>query len=82
MVTFVAQTPEQLGAVLRGYRQMRGLTQAELAARIGLAQKAISAAETHPRRMGVDRLYRILAALDVEMVFRDKKKRPPTVSEW
>jgi HTH-type transcriptional regulator/antitoxin HipB len=81
MVTFLAQTPAQLGSVLRGYRRQRGLTQGQLAARVGLAQKAISFAETHPDRIGVERLFRILAALEVELVLRDKAAHAPK-TEW
>lgn len=81
MITFSAQTPAQLGAVLRGYRRMRGLTQEQLASRLGLTQKAISHAETSPERMGVDRLFQILAGLNVEFALRDRAS-PKTQSEW
>ncbi|WP_158623707.1 helix-turn-helix domain-containing protein [Corallococcus llansteffanensis] len=81
MITFSAQTPAQLGAVLRGYRRARGLTQDQLATRLGLTQKAISHAETYPDRLGVDRLFQILAGLNVEFVLRDRTPQK-TQSEW
>ncbi len=79
---FSAHTPEQLGAILRGFRRERRLTQQQLASKVGLAQKAISVAETHPERMGLPRLFQLLAALDVELALRDKaaQRRPRT--EW
>jgi HTH-type transcriptional regulator/antitoxin HipB len=82
MHSFPAQTAVQLGAVLRGYRRERGLTQGELASRIGLTQKAISLAETAPERMGVERLFRILAGLNVELLLRDRAAAPGRPAEW
>lgn len=82
MITFLAQTPAQLGAVLRGYRRQRGLTQEQLAARVGLGQKAISVAETHADRIGVQSLFRILAALNVDLVIRDRTALKPPASGW
>ncbi|WP_374266391.1 helix-turn-helix domain-containing protein [Corallococcus sp. RDP092CA] len=81
MRPFLVQTPEQLGSILRGYRRERGLTQGQLAATIGVAQSAISFAETHPDRIGVERLFRILAGLNVELVLRDRGAQK-TASEW
>jgi HTH-type transcriptional regulator/antitoxin HipB len=78
---FAAHTPAQLGAVVRGFRRQLGLTQQQLAARVGLAQKAISLAETHPERMGLERLFQLLGALGLHLVLRDQAtpKRPV---EW
>jgi HTH-type transcriptional regulator / antitoxin HipB len=81
-VDYPAHTAEQLGAILRGFRKQRGLTQQELAARVGLAQKAVSAAETHPGRVGLERLLELLGALEVELVLRDKPARPRSRREW
>lgn len=81
MRPYPVQTPEQLGAILRGYRLERELTQGDLAKSVGLAQSAISFAETHPDRIGVERLFRILAGLNVELVLRDRGSRN-TSSEW
>lgn len=72
---YPAKTPGQLGAILRGFRRSRGMTQAQLAARIGLTQKAVSLAETHPERIGVERLFRLAAALEVDLVLSDRRAR-------
>ena len=72
---FPATTPAQLGAVLRGFRRQRGLTQAQLAARVGLTQKAISLIETHPQHIGLDRLFAVLGALGVQLALRDQAAR-------
>ena len=82
MNAFPAHTAHQLGAILRGYRLQRGLTQAELASQMGVAQKAVSLAETHPERMGVARLFGLLSALQVELVLRDRQGAGPAAGGW
>ena len=80
---FPVLTPMQLGAVLRGFRRQRGLTQAQLADRVGLTQKAISIIETHPERIGVARVFRVLSALEAQWVLRDKvSARPSPRAQW
>lgn len=79
---FAAQTAEQLGEILQGFRRERGLSQRELAQRIGVAQKAISAAERHPDRLTVRRLYQLLGALEVELALRDRRSPGATRAEW
>ena len=73
---YPVRTPKQLGEVLRGFRGARELTQAELAGRIGLMQKAVSAMERAPGRTSVERLFRVLSGLDIEVVLRAKKSSP------
>lgn len=82
MGAFLAKTPEQLGAILRGYRQQRSLTQQELAARLGLPQKAISLAETRPERMSLARLFQLLGALGVELTLRERAPLGTSKAEW
>jgi len=52
------------GAWLRGLRERAGLTQAQLAARLGEDQKTVSNIETGQRRVDVIELRQILEALD------------------
>ena len=72
---YPAKTARQLGAILRAFRRSRGMTQAQLAARVGLTQKAVSMAETHPERIGVERLFHLVAALEVDLVLSDRRAR-------
>ena len=67
------KTPQQLGAVLKGFRRERQLTQAEVGARVGLAQNAVSEIESDPGRSSVARVLKLLAALDVEVVLRPRQ---------
>jgi len=78
---FTVKTSHQLGAVLRGYRKDRGLTQQEVGKKTALPQPSISEMEADPGRAALSRLLKVLAALDLELVIREKKKNSER-SEW
>lgn len=67
-------TARQLGQALKGWRKSRNLTQAEAAGRVGLLPKTISALETDPGPNTVGSLFKLLSALDLELVIRPKAK--------
>lgn len=71
-----ASTPRQLALVLRGRRQALRVTQAIAAARIGLLPKTVSALESRPERCQVASLFKLLAALELELVLRPKARHP------
>lgn len=75
------KTPTQLGAVLKGYRRDRKITQANLGAKVGLPQNAVSEIEASPERSSLARVFKLLAALDLDLVVRP---RQPTTkrSDW
>jgi HTH-type transcriptional regulator/antitoxin HipB len=75
------KTPTQLGAVLKGYRRDRKITQADLGAKVGLPQNAVSEIEASPDRSSLARVFKLLAALDLDLVVRP---RQPTTkrSDW
>jgi HTH-type transcriptional regulator/antitoxin HipB len=75
------QTPRQLGAVLQGFRQQRGLTQAQVARASGLQQSAVSELELDSSMASLNRIFKLLAALDVELVVRPRDATRPG-SEW
>lgn len=76
-MAYTITTPGQLAKVLEGCRKQQRLTQSKLGAKVGLLQKAISAFETDPGRTNVARLFRLLSALDLELVLRDRRSAPP-----
>ncbi len=78
---YVLQNPHQLGAVLQGVRRERNLTQAIAGAKVGLAQNAVSGLETDPARASLARAFKLLSALDLELVVRDRRKNR-TRSDW
>lgn len=74
---FTVTSPKQLGHVLKGCRELRGLTQQETGQRIGYLQKEISKMEHEPGRSRVSRLFKVLSALEFELVIRDKRTALP-----
>lgn len=70
---YLARTPQQLGPALKGCRQQRSLTQGAAGAKVGLKQATVSAVEADASRTSVATLYKLLSALDLELVIRDKR---------
>lgn len=68
----IIATVAQLAAVLRGHRATRGLTQQQAGARVGLLPKTISAMESDPAGSSVMSLFKLLSALDLELVLQPK----------
>lgn len=81
MADYPIKTPSQLGAVLKGFRRDRKLTQAEVGAKVGLKQNAISEIESSPDRSSVARIFKLLAALDLDLVVRPREQ-PDKRSPW
>jgi len=87
---YVARTPQQLGPILKSTRQQRGLTQGAAGANVGLKQATVSAVEADAARTSVDTLYKLLSALGLELVLRDKRaaaaperaRKPARKREW
>jgi len=81
MKSYPIKTPEQLGAVLQGCRKSQELTQAEVGARVGLPQKEISKLELNPANTSLARVFKLLAALELEIVVRERGATANR-SEW
>jgi HTH-type transcriptional regulator / antitoxin HipB len=81
MDDYIIRTPQQLGAVLQGYRKSQQLTQAQVGGRVGLPQKEISKLELNPTNTSLARVFKLLAALDLELVVRARDRKAPP-SEW
>ncbi len=79
---FPIRTPNQLGAVLRGQRKKKKLTQADAGTNVGLRQNAVSIIEADPGRSSVGRLFKLLSALDLELVVRDKGQHRARGEGW
>ena len=73
---YIARTPDQLGPLLRSCRKQRRMTQKATGAMVGLKQGTISAIEADPARTSINTLYKLLSALDLELVIRDKRMDP------
>lgn len=79
---YLVANPNQLAQVLRGYRRIRKMTQREAGSLGGLLQKTVSSLELVPERRSVESLFKLLSALDVELVLRDKEKSRREVEDW
>lgn len=74
---FRASNSRQLGHILRGFRKQLGLSQTQVAERIGLAQNDISRIETGSVSPTTDRLFKILSALELDMTLAPKTPSAP-----
>lgn len=70
MSDYPVRTPEQLPALLQAFRKEAGLTQAEVALRLGVTQQTISALERNAETVSAERLMRLLSILGVELALR------------
>jgi len=69
MSQFTVRTAEQLPTLLQAFRKEAGLTQGEVALRLGVSQQTYSAMERNADKVGAARLLRLLNILGVEMAF-------------
>ena len=69
----IVRTPRQLANSIRVRRRKLGLSQDQLAAKIGVRQGTLSDIE-NARSARLDTLLRILAALDLELLIRERTK--------
>jgi HTH-type transcriptional regulator / antitoxin HipB len=73
----VIRTEKQLAAALRRRRKQAGLTQDALGSRTRLRQATISKLEDGAPATRLSTLMAVLAALDLELVLRDRTKSGP-----
>jgi HTH-type transcriptional regulator/antitoxin HipB len=78
---YAIKTPQQLGAILQGFRKQRGLTQVQVARAAGLGQSAVSEMEVDSSAASLNRIFKLLATLDLELVVQPRGASAP-VSEW
>lgn len=67
---FAVRTADQLPGLLQGFRKAAGLTQAQVATRLGVTQQTLSALERNASSVSAARLMKLLAILGVELVLR------------
>ena len=80
------RTTEQLPQLLKAFRKNAGLTQADVAIRLGVTQQTVSALERNAEAVSAARLMKLLNILGVEWVLQNRSE--PTVpasgetSDW
>lgn len=70
-MNYPVDAPLQLRAVLKSLRKSRGLTQAQLGAKLGLSQKRIAGIEKNPQVTAFDQISRIVSLLGARVVIED-----------
>ena len=68
-------SPEILGAALREARKKKGLSQAEVGRAVCMDQPTVSKVEQGNSGTRLDTLFRLLAALDLELVLQPRQAR-------
>jgi HTH-type transcriptional regulator/antitoxin HipB len=71
----------QIGAILSARRKALGLSQAQVAARLGLSQNRLSELESRPETLTMAQLLALLNALGLEMTVAEQAA-PKTRTEW
>jgi HTH-type transcriptional regulator/antitoxin HipB len=66
-MSFPVQTLAQLRPILVGFRKSAGLTQAQLAARLGVTQQTYAQLEANPSAVSIERLFKVLNVLGVRL---------------
>jgi len=74
-------TAIQLGQLLRAARKQRGLTQAEVGARLGLSQNRISHLEGHADELSVKHLLTSCAVLGLELSLTQRLAMAPDAGQ-
>lgn len=69
-----ATSTKSLGQILRSVRKQRNLSQADAGKSVSIDQPTLSQVERGETNIRVDTLFRILAALDMEMIVRPRQK--------
>lgn len=76
--TYPIRILSQLRPVLQGFRKSRGLTQAELAARLGVSQQSYARLEANPGRASMARILAVLQALEIDLTLAARNGKTAT----
>lgn len=66
-VIYPIKVLSQLPLILKGFRKEKGLTQANMAEKLGITQQSYAYFEANPTTATLERLFMVLRMLDVEM---------------
>jgi HTH-type transcriptional regulator/antitoxin HipB len=77
----VTRTPQQLGQSLKARRTNLKLSQTEVGAKVGMKQNTVSVLEISTSSSSVESLFKVLSALGLELVVREKSKSV-SAQEW
>lgn len=75
-------SPAVLGVVLREARKQKGMNQTEAGRLVGIEQPTISHVEHGRPGTRLDTLFRLLAALELELVIQPRGTRVESEEDW
>jgi len=75
-------SPKSLGSAIRRQRKERGLTQKVAGEPFNILQATVSSIESGAPGTQIETIFRMLAALDLEMVIRSKDTSKYDKEEW
>lgn len=75
-------TSQQMGRILTARRKAVGLTQAHVAAQLGISQNRLSEIENLPGHLTLDRLLALAGILGLELTLQARENIAPSESEW
>lgn len=79
---YILSTSDQLGYQLVARRKALGLTQQEVASRLGISQNRLSELESQPSQLTVERLLALTGILGLEVAVQQRSQAPLSTSEW
>ena len=79
---YILSTSDQLGYQLVARRKALGLTQQEVASRLGISQNRLSELESQPSQLTVERLLALAGILGLELAVQQRSQAPLSPSEW
>lgn len=68
---FPIRAESQISTLVQSFRKARGFSQKDLAEKLGISQQNLSDLERNAANASAGRLFRLLAALKVELILRD-----------
>lgn len=78
----IMRSPNELALIAVNQRKQLGLSQSEVADRVGLKQKTISAFENKPESTKLGTVFLILSALHLELKTLSKDKDSDDITNW
>ena len=78
----LVNTPTQVAAIVRARRKARGISQQELARKVGISQSRLSILEADPSGISLERFIVLAKLLGLEIVLQDKADEPSSKAQW
>jgi len=71
-VNYTINTIDQIKPILVGFRKSNGFSQKALAEKLGISQQSYQTLESAPQKVTIERLFKVLAILDIKLQFVEK----------